>query len=379
MHSDILIVGGGVIGLTLARELHKKGNCSITVVDRGPVGMEASFAAAGLLAPQAEMDRIDPFFELGKKSRDLYPRFADDLRRETGIDIELDRSGTLYVAFSDDDTAIIRTRLRRQKEAGLRVDHLTAKDLRREEPFISPDVREGLLFHDDWQVENRVLLDALKAYAQANGIELIENSEVLKVLANGGKVAGAESRKTRFESPVVILTTGAWTSLIKTADGEVPVPGITPVRGQMIRFHTAKRLFGRVIYSPRGYLVPRKLGTILAGATEENAGFDKRVTSTGVASVLAGAIELVPGLSSLPIDDSWSGLRPAAPDRLPVIGECPIMENLFVATAHFRNGILMAPETARILAERILSGRDSEVFEEFGPARFFPATATAIG
>ncbi|HEX8737646.1 MAG TPA: FAD-dependent oxidoreductase, partial [Pyrinomonadaceae bacterium] len=157
MNSEILIIGGGVIGLALARSLKKYGAKSITILEREKVGRESSFAAAGMLAPQAETDKTDDFFDFCLESNKLYPQFAAELFDETGIDIELDRAGTLYLAFSDDDVKDINRRYVWQKGARLAIEYLTAEEIRKNEPFVSPDVREGLFFPHDWQVENRKL------------------------------------------------------------------------------------------------------------------------------------------------------------------------------------------------------------------------------
>jgi glycine oxidase len=367
--SDVLIIGGGVIGLGLARELRKKGAGKITVVERGELGREASYAAAGMLAPQAETDREDEFFRFCSESNGLYPDFAGQLLDETGIDIELDRSGTLYLAFSEGDSADIRKRYDWQKEAGMTVEHLTAEETRKAEPFVSPDVRDSLYFPGDGQVENRKLMQALRFYAETNGIAIREGTEVTELLTEGRSVTGVSTAQGMFSAGTVVLATGAWTSLIKLGPGAVPVK-IKPVKGQMITFQTAKRLFQRVIYSPRGYLVPRADGRVLAGATVEDAGFDKETTAGGIDLLRETAVGLAPSLDSLEISEKWAGLRPFAADGLPVLGEIAGYENLLAATAHYRNGILLAPLTARIMAEKITGDGSSGYFEFFRPDRF---------
>ncbi len=177
INSDIMIIGGGVIGLSIARELHKSGVQRITLIEKGVCGEESSWAAGGMLGPQAEADETGPFFDMTVASRDLYPAFAAELLDETGIDIELDRSGTLYLAFTEDDISELHERFRWQRKAGLAVEHLSTADARKAEPFVSPDVRGALLFPEDWQVENRKLLAALKRYADLNGIEIRENTQ----------------------------------------------------------------------------------------------------------------------------------------------------------------------------------------------------------
>jgi glycine/D-amino acid oxidase-like deaminating enzyme len=180
--SEILIIGGGVIGLSLARTLRKSGAGKITILERGRAGAEASFAAAGMLAPQAETDKTDDFFRFCTESNRLYPSFAEELLDETGVDIELDRAGTLYLAFTDADGEEIRRRYEWQRGVGLPVELLTAEEIRKNEPFVSPDVREGLFFPNDHQVENRQLLAALQKFAEFNEIEIRENAEVVNLL-----------------------------------------------------------------------------------------------------------------------------------------------------------------------------------------------------
>ncbi|MFT3743656.1 MAG: glycine oxidase ThiO [Pyrinomonadaceae bacterium] len=366
---NILIIGGGIIGLSIARELHKRGCRNVTIIEKGKCGEEASWAAGGMLGPQAEADEAGLFFEVCSASRDLYPALAEELLDETGIDIELDRSGTLYLAFTDDDVREIRERYEWQRAAGMRVEILSAEEARRAEPFTSPDVREALLFPDDWQVENRKLLAALRRYAEINGIEIRENTRVERITVENGIVIGAETDQQTFTADMTILATGAWTSLIKLGIAEMPVK-VEPVRGQVITFQTAKRLFQRVIYSPRGYIVPRADGRILAGSTTEMVGFDRAVTETASRHLREMASEIAPSTAGLPISDHWSGLRPVAADKMPVIGRLDGIGGLFVATGHYRNGILLAPWTAKNVADSLIDDDASVYLDAFSPDRF---------
>jgi len=370
MNSDVLIIGGGIIGLAIARELHKKGIKKITILERGAVGKEASHAAAGMLAPHAETDKLDDFFFFCHESNRLYPNFAEELFEETGVDIELDREGTLYLAFTETDAQEIRNRFEWQKGAGLEVEHLSAQETRQTEPFVSPDVLESLFFPNDWQVENRQLIHALQKFAGLNRIEIRENTEVTRLLIENHKITGAETGAEKFFAEKVILATGAWTSFIKA--GNLAMPQVKPIRGQMIAFHTAKRLFQKVIYSPRGYLVPRFDGRVLAGATVEDEGFDKSVSDAGIEFLRENALEIAPSLVNLEVAEKWAGLRPFAADGLPILGSFPQVENLFLATAHYRNGILLAPLTAKVLAEKMVENKDSNYLTVFSPNRFAP-------
>ncbi len=366
----VLVIGGGIVGLTIAREIVRRKQTEVVLVEKGKLGRESSFAAAGMLAPQAEADKNDEFFKLCSLARDFYSDFADDIESETGIDIELDRSGTLYTAFAEEDEKELANRYHWQTEAGLEVEKLSARETHRLEPFVSPDSIGSLYFPNDWQVENRKLLKALIKTSAQTGIAVREDTNVSSLAAKNGSIAGVVTEDgTTIYGDIVILATGAWTSLIEVSQRPSALIDIRPVRGQMIGYKTAKRLISRVIYSRRGYVVPRKDGRILSGATTEDAGFEDIVTATGIENLKRTATEIVPSLSNLNIDESWSGLRPCSADKLPLLGAIDGIENLYLATGHYRNGILLAPFTASFLAESILENRDSPFLEIFSPNR----------
>ncbi len=362
--SEILIIGGGIIGLSIARSLRKLGVKKITILERGKLGEEASFAAAGMLAVQAETNKNDAFFNFCNESRNLFPKFADELLAETGIDVELETSGTLCLSFSETDSIELNKRFKWQSAIGLKIEKLTSTEIRKMEPFVSPNVFEGLFFENDWQVENRKLLAALKHFAENNNIEVFENEEVIAVLNEKNRVTGVETKNQNFFADKVIFATGAWTSFIKTVGFKLPE--VKPIRGQMMSLKTAKRLFTRVICSPRGYIVPRRDGRILAGATVEDVGFDKNTTLEGFEFVFGNTIEIAPSLANLGITEKWSGLRPFFADGLPLLGKVPNIENLLIATAHFRNGILLAPKTAEIIAKQAVNNIETEYEKDFG-------------
>ncbi len=369
MTSDVLIIGGGVIGLSIARDLHKKGVSNITLVEKNVCGEEASWAAGGMLGPQAEADEPSAFVDLCCASRDLFPTLADELFNETGIDIELDRSGTLHLAFTTEDTTRLQKRFEWQSRAGLPVERLSADEVRRLEPLISNDVREALFFPTDWQVENRKLLAALRRYAEINGIQIVENCVVKNLLVENNRVIGAETSDTAITADKTILATGAWTSLIKLGNAAMPI-NIEPIRGQIVAFQADERMFRHVIYSSSGYIVPRFDNRILAGSTTEHAGFDISITNEAAQNLHAMAAKIAPKIGELKITDHWSGLRPFAGDGLPIIGGIASLDDLLIATAHYRNGILLAPITAKIVTEKIVNSADSQWFKNFAPERF---------
>ena len=367
--ADVVVVGGGVIGLAVARELARKQVGSVLLVERVELGQEASFAAAGMLAPQAEANTDDAFFQLCCRSRDLYPTFAAQLLEETGMDVELDRTGTLYCAFTDHDLVEIEQRCEWQRRLGLSVEQLTAREARELEPNLSEKVLAGLKFPLDTQVENRKLLRALIAANEKLGVRLCANTTVESLRIEGGKVTGVATNRGLINTRNVVLAGGAWTSFIKT-ENRVPQISIEPVRGQIMCFAADPPLARHVIYSPRGYLVPRRDGRLLAGSTTEEAGFVKEVTAAGLASIREHALEIVPGVAELQLVDSWAGLRPRAPDELPVLGKAGETEGLVFATGHYRNGILLAPLTGELIAALIADNVVATELQAFAPDRF---------
>lgn len=375
MISDVLIIGGGVIGLSIARELHKRGVRRITVTDRGVLGREASYAAAGMLAPNAECDRIDEFHEFCTASAKLYPGLAAELFAETGINIELDRTGTLYLAFTDEDLASLNDRYEWTRTAGLEISRLSAAETRSLEPLISDQVRGSLLFPNDWQVENRRLVAALRRYAEIAGITIREHTEVNNLIADSGTIVGAESADVQIFAGTTVIATGAWTSFIKI--GGMPTDlVIKPIRGQMLGYRAEAGSMRHVAYTRRGYLVPRADGRILAGATVEDAGFEKDITAEGTAALSFIAAEIAPAVARTGMVEKWAGLRPFAPDALPVIGRLAGFAGVMIATAHYRNGILLAPATAQAVAAAALDAK-FEFTRAFSPSRFYTAGSVA--
>lgn len=368
MRTEILIIGGGVIGLSIAYKLRLAGTRRITVIERGTLGSEASWAAGGMLGVQAETDSPGNFLDLCRASLELYPDFIETLTANTDIDAELDRTGTLKLAFTETEATNLRKRAEWQRDAGLAVEQLSATEIRKAEPFVSPKVASGLFFPDDWQIDNRKLLAALRRYVETNGIDILENTEAGSIILENGSAVGVMTSAGEVRADHTVLATGAWTSLIKLGDASMPLK-VRPIRGQMLEFHTAKRLFQHVLIGPDGYLVPRADGRILAGSTTEDAGFDIANTPDGEATILDMAVGLSPSIAGLNVSGKWAGLRPMVSDGMPVIGTLAGLDNMTVATAHYRNGILLAPITAEIVANSILGTSASPWMTIFGPER----------
>ena len=364
--ADVVIIGGGVIGLAIARALALRGVRDVCLVERGTLGTEASFAAAGMLLPQVEADAEDDFFKLACRSRDLYPSFAKDLRDETGIDVELDTTGTLYLALNEHDHEEIEKRYEWQKRAGLSVDLLNTAEARELELCISESVFGALLFPNDIQVENRRLLSALANSVNNLGVSVLTEMNVESLDIERARVEGVQTNHGTIRCKSIVIAAGTWSGSLPRSS----VLPIQPVRGQMICLESKPQLTRHVLYSPRGYLVPRQDGRLLAGSTSENAGFAKRVTAGGISSILQNTLEISPTIGTLPVVDTWAGLRPRPADGLPVLGACGEIDGVFYATGHYRNGILLAPLTAELITEAIVAGVTSPLLAPFSPDRF---------
>jgi glycine oxidase len=370
--AEVVVIGGGVIGLTIARALALRGASDVCLIERSSLGHEASFAAAGMLAPQAEANSRDDFFMLASRSRDMYANFAASLREETGADIELDATGTLYLALTNHDLVEIEKRYEWQAAAGLLVEKLTPAQARELEPCISNAVVGALRFPLDVQVENRRLLSALANSVSKLGVGILTETSVESVKIEKDRISGVQTSRGFMSCRKVVVAAGTWSSLIPVSPKSIKTPPIKiePIRGQMISLDARPQLSRHVIYTPRGYIVTRQDGRLLAGSTSEHAGFAKQVTAGGIGTILANAQEISPAIANLPIVDTWAGLRPRAPDNLPVLGPCVEIDGLIYATGHYRNGILLAPVTGELIAEAVVDGVLSPLLGPFSPSRF---------
>ena len=367
--AGIVIIGGGVVGLTIGRALAHRGIREIVIVEKGTPGQEASWAAGGILAPQVEAAARDDFFQLAATSRDRYPEFARDLHAESGIDVELDTSGTLYVAFAEEEEIELRRRFRWQQSEDLQVAWLSGGEARELEPCLSDKVRCALRFPDDYQVNNRKLIEALHFANEACGVRIVDHCPVESVRIADGAVRGVETARGPIAAEWVVLAAGAWSSTIAPGNS-LPAVRVEPVRGQMLVFAPPSHFAQHVVYSARGYLIPRRDGRVIAGSTTEAAGFQKVVTEEGVQAIKSMARQIAPAIEALPVIDSWAGLRPRAQDGLPVLGPTRAVKGLIYATGHYRNGILLAPITGELIAEAIAAPSSSQIDVAFSPDRF---------
>jgi glycine oxidase len=370
MAVDVIVVGGGVIGCSIAWRLAQSG-LKVTVFERGRIGCEASRAAAGMLSPQGEAQGPGPFFEFCLRSRAMYRSFAEELTEASGVDVEYKDEGTLFVVVEGEDEEAKTKWASWQLEAGLPLEHVSADDLRKLEPAVTELATRAIFLPQEHQVENRRLMDALEAAMKRAGVELIEGAEVSALTFERGRVTGVVSAGERFEAGVVTVAAGTWSSqLLEPLGLNLKV---IPARGQMIAVRGNGCPIKRVLHSSKVYVVPRSDGRVLIGATVEYAGFHKAVTAGAINCLLTAAVELIPSIADFEVDEMWCGLRPDTIDHLPIIGATGVasgVDNLVLATGHFRNGILLAPITADLVAELTTSNRQPDALRHFGLERF---------
>jgi glycine oxidase len=365
--SDVIVVGAGVMGCAVAMRLAQSG-LTVTIIERGIPGAEASSAAAGILGPQWESDGPGPLLELGLRSRALYPAFAAELRELSGIDINHARSGLIELGLDDGDAEALAARRTWQTARGLRAELLSAKDVCALEPALGPAVRVGLRYADEGHVHARALARALSQAAAAVGVRFVQGRYVRRVLTTQGRATGVELDGETLSAGLVVLCAGSWSGLVD--GGGVPGPIVRPARGQMVAIETRPPLFRHVLVAHRkGYLVPRADGVALAGSTLEMVGFRKEVTVAGLHDILGLARAMVPGLGELPVVETWANFRPLSPDGLPVIGTTPVA-GLLVATGHHRYGILLTPITAQVITDLATTGGTQVDLAPFAVTRF---------
>jgi glycine oxidase len=315
----------------------------VLLADRGALGGEASAAAAGVLAVAGGAEPPGPRLDLRRKSLARFVPLAAALREATGVDVELDGSGALELVLDEAEEAEARERLRRRRAQGFAVEWLDGPALRAVEPYAQPAARGALFFRDDAQVNAGRLVDALALAARTRGAELVSGAEVHGVERRGSRIGRVRVAGEWVVPGEVVLAAGAWASRVS---GVAPCLPVEPVRGQMLAVRPATTLCRRVLSHADGYLVPRRDGEVLVGATFEEAGFVKAVTPAGVSALLARLASLTPAGLEAPITRMWAGLRPYTPGGGPIIGRAHGTANLVLACGHHRNGILLAPITA---------------------------------
>ena len=345
---DAIIVGGGIIGLSLSIALRKRG-ARVLLVERGEPGREASHAAAGMLADSVL--ETPPVLEaLAKASATMYPEFVHELQDESGIKVDLRDQGTLVFPAPD------------HNHPAFSADHRLPAPLAELEPALA-DANQPALFLRERSVDPRELAAAALKAAKHRGVDIASGSPVLEVLVAGDRARGVATDRAEYHAPIVVNCAGAWA-------GQLPplrFP-IRPVKGQMLAV-AGPSLLRHVVRAPEVYLVPRSNGRILIGSTLEEAGYDKRVDAEVINRMHRAAVALLDRLEHARLLEAWTGLRPGTPDDLPILGPTS-MPGYFVAAGHFRDGILLAPVTAEVMAQVVTGSKPACDISPFSPARF---------
>jgi glycine oxidase len=364
---DIVVVGAGIIGCAVAYELARRG-ASVQIVDDRVAGMGATQASAGVLAPYIEAQEGSALLELTVRSLELFDKFVARVSTISGVEIAYHRTGTLEVVAQAEGMQRLEIAARALGRSGV-VAHLLGPDaLRREEPHLAEGAAAGLLIPCQGFVGAADLTRALVATARRHGAQLVEGSRVRAVVRAGDDLV-VETDRGSLTGNWVIIAAGSWSGHIGVEGISTRLP-VRPVRGQLLQLAWPGPPLRRVVWGERCYLVPWDNGTLLVGATVEEAGFDERTTAAGVRDLLDAACELAPHAWTAGFVAAKAGLRPATPDELPVIGSSGTVPNLVYATGHYRNGVLLSPLTAQLVADAVLENRIDPLMGATSPQRF---------
>jgi glycine oxidase len=367
--ADVVVVGGGVIGLAIAWRAAGAG-MTVTVVDETP-GQGASWAAAGMLAPVTEVHYGErTLLDLNLAAADRWPSSSTEVEEASGHPVGYRPGGTLAVARDADDNAALEDLYQFQLRCGLEVERLRSRECRQLEPGLAPGIRGGVLAAGDHQVDNRALVQALLIACRRAGVRLLEG-RVAELATDGDRVTGVVlAGGARLPAEAVVLAAGCWSGGLGGLAAEA-LPPVRPVKGQLLhlRGSAEEPLCSRNVRGLEVYVVPRGDGRVVVGATVEERGFDTRVTAAAVHDLLRAALELLPDVAELELTETVVGLRPGSPDNAPMLGPAG-PQGLVVATGHYRNGILLTPVTADAVAELLATGRVPDLIAPFAPGRF---------
>ncbi|MFN3193620.1 MAG: glycine oxidase ThiO [Aureliella sp.] len=373
-NQDILIVGGGIIGLSTAWELTRRG-CSVGIIDAGLIGRgkegASSWAGAGILPPAANRNRTDPFEDLQHLSLQLHHEWARELRATTGIDTGFRQCGGIYLARSMGETATLTANQIWWTEHGIDFEVLSGEQIREMEPKLSPNLEastKGWHLPGECTLRNPDQLSALRAACEQAGVTFAEHSPVRQIQSRDGRVQSLQLRDgSKITANRYVICSGAWSRQFLEQFGLTS--GLMPIRGQIILYRFEEAPLQRIVNEGHRYLVPRRDGHILAGSVEEEVGFEVGTTEEALGQIRSWAHSILPQLSSAPEIKRWSGLRPGSYDTLPYIGSVPNLENLFLAAGHFRSGIYLSCGTAVCLADLLENKNPPVELDPFRIAR----------
>lgn len=366
----VVLVGGGLVGALSALRLADAG-ADVLVLEKTHPGAEASSAAAGILAAQAEATGPSPLFELTFESLQMHAALAEEIRGRTGVDAGFERRGILEVARTESEARALLAKVVWQRERALPVDILDAKALRQREPALAAGFVQGVLFPDDASLDPARLTAGVVQAAARAGVRFRSGVMVRRVLITHNRATGVDTDDGVVEGDAVVLCAGAWSGLIAHGLGD---PGsVRPARGQLVEFDTCPTPVRSVVYAHGGYVVPRGDGRVVVGSTLEFVGFRRGVTAEGLAKLLATAMKTVPSLGEATVLRTWSNFRPYTEDKTPIVGMRGV-DGLVLATGHHRSGILLAPVTAEIVRDLVMRGQTRRAIASLSPLRAIAPT-----
>jgi glycine oxidase len=364
--TDVTIIGGGIIGLSIAFELASE-KLDVVLLDRQSPGREASWAAAGMLSPAPDRTPAIPLVPLAQESLRFYPEFVSRVEQVSGKTTDFEKHGAFHL-FPGKDAETDRDKLVREyRSLGVAIEPVSIDEARQTETSIGEAIHAAAWNPDEARVDPRLLTAAVLLAAEKRGVRIRCDAPVTKILIADNRCEGIVAGGEKLKAAKVVLAAGSFSAEILGAHSRLAPT--KPIRGQMVALRKKSLRLRHVLRSDHGYLVPRKDERIIAGSTLEDVGFEKCVTPGGLRKILSAATEMIPELDSAPIVETWSGLRPGTPDELPILGPSHI-KDLLLATGHYRNGILLAPVTAELIRAWILTGKTSFNATAFSPIRF---------
>ena len=367
MAKEIIILGGGVIGLAAAFECRKRGH-HVTVLDIAACGGQASGAAAGMLAPYSEISEDpDDFFLLCAESLKEYPEWQKDVKQASGLDFEYRKTGSLSVVFHEAELLPLETRKTWQKEFGVEATIIRREQLKDLEPNLTDDIVAALYTPDESHLYSPDYVRALKQACLSIGVTIYEHLQETEIVEWKTDITVRSKDGRQFSADTLVISNGAWSLHLGDVFG-LTIP-VFPIRGQICSYK-CEGAVNHLIFSSQGYLVSKENGTLVCGATEDVAGFNTEVTDKGIARLEKWSKTLLPCLQEVPVDHRWAGLRPATQDGFPLIGPLSNYQHVLFATGHYRNGILLSPITAKIVADQVDGLPERLSLAAFSPERF---------